>query len=137
MTHNAENDVLTMALAVAYYTPLGWALDDGEDVDPDDLAECLRAMSPVTTVVRGRLADAWDEALQAFAWAMEHDGGDWREALAYVAKTNPHRVTSPEECHCGRPVAYGFDGDPTHHRGMCAECDARRCDAYPLECPYR
>lgn len=37
-------------------------------------------------------------------------------------------------CHCGDQLAYGFDGDPTHHRGMCAHCDAIRCDAYPGEC---
>ena len=42
-----------------------------------------------------------------------------------------------EECHCGEPVAFGFDGDPTHHRGMCADCDSVRCDAYPGECPRR
>lgn len=41
------------------------------------------------------------------------------------------------ECHCGRPVRFGFDGDPTHHRGMCADCDEVRCDAYPQECPWR
>lgn len=39
-----------------------------------------------------------------------------------------------EVCHCGQPVAFGFDGDPTHHRGMCAHCDSVRCDAYPGEC---
>ena len=37
-------------------------------------------------------------------------------------------------CHCGDPVHYGYDGDPTHHRGMCAHCDPIRCDAYPGEC---
>lgn len=37
-------------------------------------------------------------------------------------------------CHCGEPIAFGFDGDPTHHRGMCDHCDAVRCDAYPGEC---
>lgn len=40
-------------------------------------------------------------------------------------------------CHCGRPVTFGFDGDPSHHRGMCADCDAVRCDAYLQECPYQ
>lgn len=40
-------------------------------------------------------------------------------------------------CHCGRPVAFGFDGNPDHHRGMCSGCDSVRCDAYPLDCPYR
>lgn len=40
-------------------------------------------------------------------------------------------------CHCGRPVAFGYDGDPTHHRGMCADCDAVRCDAYPMDCTHR
>lgn len=39
-----------------------------------------------------------------------------------------------QRCHCGDPVAYGFDGDPTHHRGMCNRCDEVRCDAYPGEC---
>ena len=43
-------------------------------------------------------------------------------------------VTIVDACHCGEPVDYGFDGDPTHHRGMCAHCDAVRCDAYPGEC---
>lgn len=37
-------------------------------------------------------------------------------------------------CHCGEPVRFGFDGDPTHHRGMCEDCDSVRCDAYPGEC---
>ena len=46
-------------------------------------------------------------------------------------------VDEPDPCHCGRPVRYGFDGDPTHHRGMCEDCDSVRCDAYPLECPHR
>lgn len=40
-------------------------------------------------------------------------------------------------CHCGRPVAYGYDGDPSHHRGMCQACDLARCDAYPQDCPNR
>lgn len=40
-------------------------------------------------------------------------------------------------CHCGEPVTYGYDGDPTHHRDMCADCDAVRCDAYPMDCPMR
>ena len=37
-------------------------------------------------------------------------------------------------CHCGQPVQYGFDGNPGHHRGMCADCDAVRCDAEPGAC---
>lgn len=37
-------------------------------------------------------------------------------------------------CHCGEPVVYGYDGDPTHHRGMCEYCDAVRCDAFPERC---
>lgn len=40
----------------------------------------------------------------------------------------------PATCHCGEPLAFGFDGDPNHHRGMCAHCDAVRCDAYPGAC---
>lgn len=41
---------------------------------------------------------------------------------------------SADLCHCGKPASCGFDGDPTHHRGMCTDCDAVRCDAYPGEC---
>ncbi len=37
-------------------------------------------------------------------------------------------------CHCGDVVTYGFDGDPTHHRGMCTHCDACRCDVNPWNC---
>lgn len=39
-----------------------------------------------------------------------------------------------EKCHCGEPVVYGFDGDSTHHRGMCQHCDAVRCDTDPYNC---
>lgn len=39
-----------------------------------------------------------------------------------------------ESCHCGEPVVYGYDGDPTHQRGMCRRCDLVRCDAYPGAC---
>ncbi len=46
-------------------------------------------------------------------------------------------VADAAPCHCGRPVVYGYDGDLTHHRRMCADCDAVRCDAYPMECPHR
>ncbi len=42
-----------------------------------------------------------------------------------------------QSCHCGKPISYGYDGDPTHHRGMCARCDAVRCDAYPGSCEGR
>lgn len=42
--------------------------------------------------------------------------------------------TAPEPCHCGEPVVYGYDGDPTHQRGMCRRCDLVRCDAYPGAC---
>jgi hypothetical protein len=65
----SATDTLTMALAVAYYTPLGWALDDGEEVDPDDLAECLKAMTPVAALVRDMLAQAWDKGSHATAYS--------------------------------------------------------------------
>ena len=39
-------------------------------------------------------------------------------------------------CHCGRPVVFGYDDDPSHTRGLCRYCDAARCDAYPQDCPY-
>ena len=67
----------------------------------------------------------------------------YRHALEAVTEA-AIRVFQPADpaekdarCHCGRPVAFGFDGDPNHHRGMCSECDMVRCDAYPLDCPYR
>jgi hypothetical protein len=43
-------------------------------------------------------------------------------------------IEAENTCHCGEPVTYGFDGDPIHHRGMCAHCDRVRCDAYPGDC---
>lgn len=39
-----------------------------------------------------------------------------------------------ERCHCGARPVYGYDGDPTHTRGLCEHCDLVRCDAYPGEC---
>lgn len=62
------------------------------------------------------------EALVCVAWA------DGAEAGAQGDTANPYL------CHCGTPVAFGFDGDPTNHRGMCARCDAVRCDAHPGAC---
>lgn len=40
-----------------------------------------------------------------------------------------------EDCHCGSVVVYGYDGNPTHHRGMCESCDTHRCDVDPLNAP--
>lgn len=40
-------------------------------------------------------------------------------------------------CHCGIPVAWGYDGNPEHHRGMCIRCESVRCDAYPGACEVR
>lgn len=37
-------------------------------------------------------------------------------------------------CHCGDDLHYGYDGNLTHHRGMCEHCDAARCDAFPGDC---
>lgn len=48
--------------------------------------------------------------------------------------TTPTSPGDPEPCHCGKPVTFGYDGDPTHHRGMCEHCDLVRCDAYPGAC---
>lgn len=48
-----------------------------------------------------------------------------------------HEVTATQfhpACHCGEPVVFGYDGDPSHTRGLCEDCDAVRCDAYPGEC---
>lgn len=43
-------------------------------------------------------------------------------------------LNGDDRCHCGEHVRYGYDGNPTHHRGMCEDCDLVRCDAYPGEC---
>lgn len=56
----APIDDLAMRLAVAYYTPLGWALLDGDDVDPDDLRECLKAMASVVAEVERIVAERLD-----------------------------------------------------------------------------
>lgn len=48
-----------------------------------------------------------------------------------------HEITITQfhpACHCGEPVVCGYDGDPSHTRGLCEDCDAVRCDAYPGEC---
>lgn len=40
-----------------------------------------------------------------------------------------------EYCHCGEPVAFGFDSsNPHRHRGMCQRCDDLRCDIDPNNC---
>jgi hypothetical protein len=40
-------------------------------------------------------------------------------------------TTSPEFCHCGQLVHTHEDG---LSRGMCANCDSVRCDAFPGAC---
>ena len=48
-----------------------------------------------------------------------------------------HEVTVTQfhpACHCGEPVVFGYGSDPSHTRGLCDDCDAVRCDAYPGEC---
>lgn len=41
-----------------------------------------------------------------------------------------------ETCHCGRPVDGTPDLGPAP-LALCSECLLTRCDAYPLDCPYR
>jgi hypothetical protein len=48
-----STDPLAEALARAYYEPLGWDMDD---LDPDDLRDCLRAMEPVADAARAHAA---------------------------------------------------------------------------------
>lgn len=57
--------------------------------------------------------------------------------LTHLELAYGHASEATELCHCGRLVAYGYDGDPSHHRGMCGDCDAARCDVDPTNCPYR
>lgn len=57
----------------------------------------------------------------------------WTAVARWAEHYRKVRAT-PEACHCGQPFAYGYDGDPTHHRGMCEHCDMVRCDAHPGEC---
>lgn len=81
-------------------------------------------------------ARAVDEFVEQVAFNHAHNGADdpgqrfydWGLNQWLAAIPNPHR------CHCGKPVHYGHDGDLTHHRGMCRECDLVRCDAYPGAC---
>jgi len=40
-------------------------------------------------------------------------------------------MVSDDRCHCGEPAITHADG---FTRGLCAGCDAVRCDAYPGEC---
>lgn len=40
-------------------------------------------------------------------------------------------MTAPELCHCGTPTVTHPDG---FTRGLCRDCDAVRCDAYPHAC---
>lgn len=55
------------------------------------------------------------------------------EELRHRVIATIYQAIGPD-CHCGQPCVYGYDGDPTHTRGLCEHCDARRCDAYPGEC---
>lgn len=87
-------------------------------------------------------------------WAFDHNVVEhWRER-AEEAEATIERVWSlidmPEVLHisagrlertlnyrlghCGQPPAYGFDGNPNHHRGMWTHCDPVRCDVDPAAC---
>lgn len=56
-----EQEQLLDDLVRAYYGPLGRDVDD--DLDPDDLAECRRAMKPVAHLVAARVAEAKAEVI--------------------------------------------------------------------------
>jgi hypothetical protein len=93
---------------------------------PDDQRALVRLHAELVGLIAvdaETLAAAWDDGAEA--GRRDESAGGW------APPSNPYR------CHCGRPVTFGFDGDLTHHRGMCADCDAVRCDASPDECPHR
>jgi hypothetical protein len=74
-----------------------------------------------------------DQEFVKAIWKYAIDGRLTHLELAYG------RIPTQETelCHCGRSVFYGYDGNPNHHRGMCEDCDAARCDVDPTNCPYR
>lgn len=115
-----------------HYAVLHFSGDPAEE-HPD---EELRGQGPGLMLIA---AGPEDFCWQALAdWTKVHPLRMWE--TAEVVKRDPQMVHDAEpielypHCHCGEPVIYGYDGDPTHHRGMCEHCDSVRCDAYPGAC---
>jgi len=55
-------------------------------------AHVAAALAPVVAEAR---AEAWDEAVQALAWALDNGPSD--RALPYVAEHNPYRTRADRE----------------------------------------
>ena len=98
-------------------------------VDPDGSFREYTAIvqDPQTEDYYGR---AYREYSGMGGWDTEWVDPDW-------TLYHRHKITVTQylpSCHCGDPVTFGYDGDPTHTRGLCEDCDTVRCDAYPGEC---
>jgi hypothetical protein len=75
------------------------------DEEPETLADAALAALAATAPAHDEAAAAWDEAVQAMAWALGN--GSPEEALRYVREHNPYRAApiAAEQVHAARAVA--------------------------------
>lgn len=64
-------------------------LDDLSDVADDDGCWCGECSGPHALT---RMADAWDECMQAIAWCLDNGEPSAAAALAYTTTNNPYRT---------------------------------------------
>ena len=137
----------------AYLYPFLY-LDETPFDDVDSLQDALRPIHAIrTSSLFPEYVDLEDSYAQYLALIQDRETGEYygREYREYkgmggwdVVWSDPHwflyhkhEVTVTQfhpACHCGDPVVFGYDSDPSHTRGLCSDCDAVRCDAYPGEC---
>jgi hypothetical protein len=95
-------------------------------MNKDELLNALKAF-------QRRLNETYTLA-EAEMIAMREQAEIDHESERQVEAGREERKRNYPRCHCGQPVAWGFDGNQDHTRGMCKHCDEVRCDAYPGAC---
>ena len=137
----------------AYLYPFLY-LDETPFDDVDSLQDALRPIHSIrTSTLFPEYVDLEDSYAQYTALIQDRETGEYygRTYREYKGMGgwdaewvdphwflyHKHEVTVTQfhpSCHCGEPVVFGYDSDPSHTRGLCDDCDAVRCDAYPGEC---
>lgn len=98
------------------------------EADKNEAVEVVKGLNQTIQRVRDAL-DGFDTYASS-----EYMTNGWAQGVLSAAREIRKALEGDIFCHCGKPVKYGFDGVADHTRGMCAECDAVRCDAEPGAC---
>lgn len=81
----------------------GW-LHDWKATYPLDLLEYVPDEDSPSERERRAAEKAWDDALNAVAWCIDHGSPDIGDALSYTAKNNPNRAQTSADVQNSDPI---------------------------------